>query len=153
MEEEGKGLEKCMKRIAGRTIEKVYGSAAIRCIPAELRQAIKERREGLQNDRRTQEDLGGYKREKMRVNRMKLQEQKRKELKLIIAMKIGKWREVKWFWRINGKWRQGTKGLEEEGRDIVDRYEQASLIEEYRNLARFYTNFYTQIGGASYTQS
>ena len=126
MEEEGKGLEKCMKRIAGRTIEKVYGSAAIRCIPAELRQAIKERREGLQNDRRTQEDLGRYKREKMRVNRMKLQEQKRKELKLIIAMKIGKWTEVKWFWRINGKQRQGRKGevvLEEEGRDKVDRYE------------------------------
>ena len=155
MEEEGKELKKCMKRVAGRTIEKVYGSAAIRSIPAELRQAIKERR-GLQNDRRTQEDLGRYKREKMRVNRMKLQEQKRKELKLIIAMKIGKWREVKWFWRINGKRRQGRKGevvLEEEGRDIVDRYEQASLIEEYRNLARFYTNFYTQIGGSSYTQS
>ena len=47
VEEEGKELEKCMKRIAGRTIEKVYGTAAIRSIPAELRQAIKERREGL----------------------------------------------------------------------------------------------------------
>ena len=35
--------------------------------------------------------------------------------------------------------------LEEEARDIVDRYEQASLIEEYHNLALFYTNIYTQI--------
>ena len=39
-------------------------------------------------------DLGWYKRAKIRVNRMKLQERKRKELKLITGMKIGKWREV-----------------------------------------------------------
>ena len=77
-------------------------------------------------------------------------------MKLITGMKILNRRKVKLFMRINGKQRQGRKGevvLEEEGRDIVDRYEQASLIEEYRNLARFYTNFYTQIGGASHTQS
>ena len=47
VEEEGEELEKCMKRIVGRTIEKVYGTAAIRSIPVELRQAIKKRREGL----------------------------------------------------------------------------------------------------------
>ena len=40
------------------------------------------------------EHLGRYKRAKMRVNRMKLQERKRNELKLITGMKIGKWREV-----------------------------------------------------------
>ena len=44
--EEGEELEKCMKRIAGRTIEKVYGTAAISSIPTELRQA-KKRRGGL----------------------------------------------------------------------------------------------------------
>ena len=44
VEEEGEELEKCMKRIAGRTMEKVYGTAAIRSIPAELRQAIKKKR-------------------------------------------------------------------------------------------------------------
>ena len=55
---EGKELEKCIKMIAGRTIKKVYGTAAIMIIPAELRQAIKERREGTYNDRRTLEDLG-----------------------------------------------------------------------------------------------
>ena len=54
MEEKGEELEKCMKRIVGRTIEKGYGTAAIRSIPAEPRQAIKKRREGLKNDRRAQ---------------------------------------------------------------------------------------------------
>ena len=60
---------------------------------------------------------------------MKLQERKRKELKLITGMEIGNWRELKRFWRINGKQRQGRKGevvLEEGGRDIMDRYEQTS---------------------------
>ena len=42
MEEEGEELEKCMKSIVGRTIENVCGTAAIRSIPAELRQAIKK---------------------------------------------------------------------------------------------------------------
>ena len=37
----------------GRTIGKVYGRAAARGITAELREAVKERREGLQNYRRT----------------------------------------------------------------------------------------------------
>ena len=95
VDEEGKEPEKCMKMIAGRTTEKVYGTAAIMIIPAELRQAIKERREGLYNDRRTLEDLGRYKGAKMSVNRMILQERKRKQLKLITGMKIGKRREVK----------------------------------------------------------
>ena len=40
VEEEGEELEKCMKRIVGRTVEKVFGTAAIKGIPAELRQAI-----------------------------------------------------------------------------------------------------------------
>ena len=82
-------------------------------IPAELRQAIKERREGLKNKKRTQEDLSG-----------KLQEQKRKVLKVITGMKILNRRKVKRFMRINGKQRQGRKGevvLEDGGRDIVDR--------------------------------
>ena len=105
-----KELEKCMKMIAGRTIEKVYGTVAITIIPAGLRQAIKEKREGLYNVRRTLEDLGRYKGAKMSVNRMISQERKRKQLKLITGMKIGKRREVKWFWRINGKQRQGIKG-------------------------------------------
>ena len=39
MEEEGEELEKCMKSIVGRTMENLYGTAAIRSIPAELRQA------------------------------------------------------------------------------------------------------------------
>ena len=82
-------------------------------IPAELRQAIKERREGLKNKKRTQEDLWG-----------KLKEQKRKVLKLISGMKILNRRKVKRFMRINSKQRQGRKGevvLEDGGRDIVDR--------------------------------
>ena len=82
-------------------------------IPAELRQAIKERREGLKNKKRTQEDLCG-----------KLQEQKRKVLKLITGMKILNRRKVKRFMRINGKQRHRRKGevvLEDGGRDIVDR--------------------------------
>ena len=54
----------------------------------------------------------------------KLQEQKRKALKLITGMKILNRRKVKWFMRINGKPRKGRKGevvLEDGGRDRVDR--------------------------------
>ena len=109
VDEEGKELEKCMKMIAGRTIEKVYGTAAIMIIPAKLRQAIKERRE-MYNDRRTLEDLGRYKGAKMSVNRMILQERKRKQLKLITGMKIGKRREVKWFGGLTANRDKGEKG-------------------------------------------
>ena len=134
IEAEGIELEKCLKRVAGRTIGKVYGRAAVRSIPAELREAIKERREGLKNYRRTKEDLGRYKRAKIKVNRMKIQEQKRKELKLITGMKKGNRREVKRFWRVYGKQRQGKNGevvLEEGGREIVDKQEQANFVKEY----------------------
>ena len=106
----------------------------MRSIPAELREAIKERREGLKNFRRTKEDLGRYKRAKIKVNRMKIQERKRKELKLITGMKKGNRREVKRFWRVYGKQRQGKKGevvLEEGGREIVDKQEQANFVKEY----------------------
>ena len=44
IEEEGIEFEKCLKRVAGRTIGKVYGRAAVRSTPAGLREAIKERR-------------------------------------------------------------------------------------------------------------
>ena len=54
VDEEGKEIEKCMKRIAGRRIEKVYGTAAIRSIPAELRQAIKKEERGYKM-------IGGHK--------------------------------------------------------------------------------------------
>ena len=73
----------------------------------------KRKKRGLKNKKRTQEDLWG-----------KLQEQKRKGLKLITGMKILNRRKVKRFMRINGKQRQGRKGevvLEDGGRDIVDR--------------------------------
>ena len=49
IEEEGIELEKCMKRVVGITIGNVYGRAAVKSIPAELRETIKEKREGLQN--------------------------------------------------------------------------------------------------------
>ena len=45
VEEEGEELEKCMKRIAGRTIEKVYGTAAISSIPTT--EAGKKKKRGL----------------------------------------------------------------------------------------------------------
>ena len=122
-----------MKRVGGRTKGKVYGRAAVRGIPAELREAIKERREGLQKYRRTKEDLGRYKKAKMRVNKLKVQERKRKELKLITGMKKGNRREIKRFWRTYGKQKQRKKGkvvLEEGGREIVDKQEQANFIKE-----------------------
>ena len=49
IEEEGIELEKCIKRLVGRTIGNVYGRATVKSIPTELRETIKERREGLQN--------------------------------------------------------------------------------------------------------
>ena len=134
VEKEGSEFEKCMKRVGGRTIGKVYGRAVARGIPAELREAIKERREGLQNYRRTKEDLGRYKKAKRRVNKLKVQERKRKELKLITGMKKGNRREIKRFWRAYGKQKQSKKGkvvLEEGRREIVDKQEQATFIKEY----------------------
>ena len=110
MEKEGDGFEKCIKRVEGRTIGKVYGRAVARGIPAELREAIKERREGLQNYRRTKEDLDRYKKAKRRVNKLRVQERKRKELKLITGMKKGNRREIKRFWKTYGKQRQRKKG-------------------------------------------
>ena len=134
VEEEGSEFEKCMKRVGGRTIGKVYGRAAARGIPAELKEAIRERRVGLRNYRRTKEGLGKYKKAKMRVNKLKVQERKRKELKLITGMKKGNRREIKRFWRAYGKQKQSKKGkvvLEEGRREIVDKQEQATFIKEY----------------------
>ena len=118
----------------GRTVGKVYGRAAARGIPAELKEAIRERRVGLRNYRRTKEGLGKYKKAKMRVNKLKVQERKRKELKLITGMKKGNRREIKRFWRAYGKQKQSKKGkvvLEEGRREIVDKQEQATFIKEY----------------------
>ena len=70
----------------------------------------------------------------MRVNKLKVQERKRKELKLITGMKKGNRREIKRFWRAYGKQKQSKKGkvvLEEGRREIVDKQEQATFIKEY----------------------
>ena len=62
---------------------------------------------------------------------MKVQERKRKELKLITEMEKGNRREVKRFWSVYGLQRHGKKGevlLEERGREILDKQEQRNLI-------------------------
>ena len=70
----------------------------------------------------------------MMVNKFKVQERKRKTLKLITGMKKGNRREIKRFWRTYRKQKQRKKGkvvLEEGGREIVNKQEQANFIKEY----------------------
>ena len=70
----------------------------------------------------------------MMVNKFKVQERKRKTLKLITGMKKGNRKEIKRFWRSYRKQKQRKKGkvvLEEGGREIVIKQEQANFIKEY----------------------